>query len=469
MSNSAGSGSVSDEFPAGLRVLVVDDDPVCLMIIEKMLKICNYQATVCNKARIGLALLRENKNGFDIVLSDVHMPDMDGFKLLEHIGLEMDLPVIMMSADDNQSLAMKGLTHGACYYMIKPIRIDMLRNIWQHVYRRKKKKLNGSDPLTSPDDVNHHQKVQVPEDAYYASSENGAHKWKNAKRRKDYEDESDERESSSKKPRVVWTPELHRRFVEAFQHIGIDKAVPKNILELMNVPGLTRENIASHLQASSDRESAINLQDLLHFHEQRLNESQFMGTMDPGYDLRALSVRGQLPGQSLAAVLGGSSFSRSQHLLHGSSTNMESRQLLRLQQPYDHHSFTGVNSQVYMPMAGHGQGQSQGQGQGQGQSQHVFPNGIGSNVSGGRTVPSFNLLNQIRPDSGSQNMTFSDLLAHSSPKKTEPATSFAVVDETGTQDDLLTAILEPPQEGFGQVEDEFGFDGYDLDDLPGSP
>jgi two-component response regulator (ARR-B family) len=53
-----------------------------------------FSVTKCKRAEVALSLLRENKNGFDIVLSDVHMPDMDGFKLLEHIGLEMDLPVI---------------------------------------------------------------------------------------------------------------------------------------------------------------------------------------------------------------------------------------------------------------------------------------------------------------------------------------------------------------------------------------
>lgn len=54
--------------------------------------------------------------------------------------------------------------------------------------------------------------------------------------------------SANKKPRVVWSVEMHQQFVTAVNQLGIDKAVPKKILELMAVDGLTRENVASHLQ-----------------------------------------------------------------------------------------------------------------------------------------------------------------------------------------------------------------------------
>ncbi|CAO2817111.1 unnamed protein product [Amaranthus hypochondriacus] len=51
-----------------------------------------------------------------------------------------------------------------------------------------------------------------------------------------------------KKPRLVWSTELHEKFVDVIEVLGIDKAVPKTIMESMDVKGITRENVASHLQ-----------------------------------------------------------------------------------------------------------------------------------------------------------------------------------------------------------------------------
>mmetsp|Transcript_7886 Transcript_7886/g.19425 ORF Transcript_7886/g.19425 Transcript_7886/m.19425 type:complete len:358 (-) Transcript_7886:2089-3162(-) len=51
-----------------------------------------------------------------------------------------------------------------------------------------------------------------------------------------------------KRPRLIWTKQLHERFVEAVNKMGVDQAVPKAIMQSMNVKGITRENVASHLQ-----------------------------------------------------------------------------------------------------------------------------------------------------------------------------------------------------------------------------
>ncbi|CAI9119029.1 OLC1v1020680C2 [Oldenlandia corymbosa var. corymbosa] len=353
-----------------------------------------FVVTKCNKAETALNLLRENTKGYDIVISDVHMPDIDGFKLLEQVGLEMDLPVIMMSADDSQHVVMKGVTHGACDYLIKPVRIEALKNIWQHVVRKRKHEWKDKDFEQSgsvEDGGGERQVKPVQEDVDYSSSANEGN-WKNSKKRKEEEDELDDT-CSLKKPRVVWSVELHQQFVAAVNQLGIDKAVPKKILELMNVPGLTRENVASHLQK-------------YRLYLRRIsgaaphpNGHSFMGPQDPSFGsmpslggldhLQAYVSTGQIPAQSLASIqaLGRpttrphlsipvtdqrnlfsfdntklrfgetqqqlSNTNRQINLLHGIPTNMEPKQLASLNQSAQ--SFGGMTMQMphALPGGGH--------------------------------------------------------------------------------------------------------------------
>ncbi|KAK3016779.1 hypothetical protein RJ639_006452, partial [Escallonia herrerae] len=54
--------------------------------------------------------------------------------------------------------------------------------------------------------------------------------------------------ANRKRMKVDWTPDLHKSFVQAVEQLGVEQAIPSRILELMKVQGLTRHNIASHLQ-----------------------------------------------------------------------------------------------------------------------------------------------------------------------------------------------------------------------------
>nr|QSD99516.1 MYB family transcription factor [Melilotus albus] len=237
-------------FPVGMRVLAVDDDQTCLKVLEKFLLMCNYNVTTTTKSVEALELLREKRNMFDLVISDVNMPEMDGFKLLEQVRLEMDLPFIMLSGNDDRKRVMKGVMKGACDYLVKPIRIEDLKNIWQHVVRKKIESKDQNKGIITD---------RVCSQA--TSSENIANKNKmRGQKRKEQSDEEEaeaeenngeennEERSTRKKPRIVWNDELHKKFVSIVAQLGLDKAYPKKIRDLMNVEGLTRENVASHLQ-----------------------------------------------------------------------------------------------------------------------------------------------------------------------------------------------------------------------------
>ncbi|KAL5795671.1 hypothetical protein ACOSQ2_000491 [Xanthoceras sorbifolium] len=238
----------ADEFPAGLRVLVVDDDPCSLLVLEKMLKGFLYEVTTCDRAKDALSILQEDKNRFDLVISDLHMPEMDGFQLLEMMELlDIDVPIVIMSIDDSKNVVMKCIFKGACEYLAKPLRMETVKFIWRHVLPKKQKDFKETEKTTESA-VNGESQMKPSLQIEGNTAAN-----KILKRRKNDEEggEAYDDVTTAKKPRVIWTVNLHKNFVRAVNQLGRDKAVPKKILECMkemNVTGLTRENVASHLQ-----------------------------------------------------------------------------------------------------------------------------------------------------------------------------------------------------------------------------
>ncbi|RWR81983.1 two-component response regulator ORR21-like protein [Cinnamomum micranthum f. kanehirae] len=247
------SSSTLCSVPFRLHILVVDDDPTYLMVLAKMLRKRRYEVTTCEHATIALSLLRGKRAKYDIVLTDVHMPDVDGFKLLEIVGLEMDLPVLMMSADCDMNVAMRGLECGACYYFVKPISIHEIKNIWQHLIRKKKidNKEIGQIGSVGKVEVENTSKKAL-EDGECASTVHEGSSEKHYKRKNQVEEDEDGGDDSEehrvqRQPRIRWHL-LHNHFASLVNLIGIDRAEADTLLELMDVPGLTREDVATHLE-----------------------------------------------------------------------------------------------------------------------------------------------------------------------------------------------------------------------------
>uniref|UniRef100_A0A7N0VID7 Two-component response regulator n=1 Tax=Kalanchoe fedtschenkoi TaxID=63787 RepID=A0A7N0VID7_KALFE len=244
----------------GLRVLAVDDSVVCLKILVALLKHCKYNVTETTNPVEALQILRTRKHEFDIVITDQRMLEMDGLVLLQKISLEMDLPVVMLSADNNQQNIMKAIRYGARDYIIKPPGMAQIKNVWQHVVR---KQLFGSGCK----DVNNANNSSVTIEETRSPVEDSKRKQTEIEQDDNCDDEmgkTDEEAASAwtgcgnaadgsgagaakKKRRVNWTAELHNKFIDAIERIG-PNAVPMEILKVMNVPWLTRANVASHLQ-----------------------------------------------------------------------------------------------------------------------------------------------------------------------------------------------------------------------------
>lgn len=146
----------------------------------------------------------------------------------------------VLSEHSDTKLVMKGIAHGACDYLLKPVRIEELKNIWQHVVRRKK--LDSRDQNKS---LNQERSGFGSGDGGQGatSAGNTDQSGKVNKKRKDQsEDEEDEGEengqenddpATQKKPRVVWSVELHRKFVAAVNQLGLESEFLNVVFECL--------------------------------------------------------------------------------------------------------------------------------------------------------------------------------------------------------------------------------------------
>lgn len=114
-----------------LRLLVVDDQEEMRNSLSRMLWLEGFEVTVAASGSRGLELL--NAAFFDLVLLDVHMPEMDGFAVLAKMREKPEsvtLPVIMVTGADDSSSVLRGKRLGVSDYLVKPYRIiDLLARI----------------------------------------------------------------------------------------------------------------------------------------------------------------------------------------------------------------------------------------------------------------------------------------------------------------------------------------------------
>ncbi len=109
-------------------VLVVDDEPDILELLEITLMRMNLQVKCAEDYSSATRLIHENR--FDFCLTDMKLPDGDGISLVQYIQQHRpNMPVAVITAHGNMELAIKAMKAGAYDFVSKPVSLDKLRNL----------------------------------------------------------------------------------------------------------------------------------------------------------------------------------------------------------------------------------------------------------------------------------------------------------------------------------------------------
>ena len=109
---------MSNELVGSKSILVIDDDQLMLKLATAFLEPRGFDVITATDGVSGMKLLRENK--VDLVLLDVLMPGLDGYKVLRLIREYSSVPVIMVTGITDKASTIKFLELGADDYVTKP-------------------------------------------------------------------------------------------------------------------------------------------------------------------------------------------------------------------------------------------------------------------------------------------------------------------------------------------------------------
>jgi putative nucleotidyltransferase with HDIG domain len=110
---------------AGEKILVCDDEEAIREVVSTLLEAQGYRCTVVSDGSKAIQEIRNDSH--DLVLSDIVMPEMDGMRLLRQLrSQDEDIPVIMVTAMHDISIALEAIRAGAYDYILKPFEKDQL-------------------------------------------------------------------------------------------------------------------------------------------------------------------------------------------------------------------------------------------------------------------------------------------------------------------------------------------------------
>lgn len=107
------------------NILALDDEPSMRRLLEISLKQAGYQPVLAENGREALDILRQG--GIDLIISDLHMPVMDGLKLLSAMQQEhIEVPAIIVTAQGEIATAVEAMKLGASDYILRPFDLSTL-------------------------------------------------------------------------------------------------------------------------------------------------------------------------------------------------------------------------------------------------------------------------------------------------------------------------------------------------------